>query len=88
MGVRDRISKGAAAPEGAMPFRRPSGRASYPRRITLDLDEKRYQWLRKVAYEGHVPAAAILRAAMDALAADPTHLAPVIAAAQQEYPAP
>ena len=88
MGDRDRISKGVAAPEGATPFRRPSGRASYPRRITLDLDEKRYQWLRKVAYESHVPAAAILRAAMDTLAADPTHLAPVITAAQQEYPPP
>lgn len=88
MGVRDRINKAAGTPEGATPFRRPSGRASYPRRITLDLDEKRYQWLRAAAYEAHVPAAAILRAALDALTADSTLLDPVIAAAQEEYPPP
>ena len=86
-GVADRISKAAATPEAATPFRRPSGRASYPRRITLDLDEARYQWLREAAYEARVPAAAILRAVLDELA-NPNLLEIVIEKARAEHPAP
>lgn len=88
MGVRDRISKTARVPAPTDPFRRPSGRASYPRRITLDLDDARYRWLRGVAYEARVPAAALLRAALDLLAADPKRRDAVIAAAQAEHPPP
>ncbi len=88
MGVGDRISKTARVPAPADPFRRPSGRASYPRRITLDLDDARYQWLRGLAYEARVPAAALLRAALDALAADPKRREAVITAAQVEHPPP
>lgn len=88
MGVGNRISKTTRTPAPAEPFRRPTGRASYPRRITLDLDEARYQWLRAFAYEARVPAAALLRAALDVLAADPKSLAAVIAIAQAEHPPP
>ena len=88
MGVRDRISKTARAPAPTEPFRRPTGRASYPRRITLDLDEARYQWLRSLAYEARVPAAALLRAALDVLAADAKRREAVITAAQAEHPPP
>ncbi len=86
MGVRDRISKTARTPAPTEPFRRPSGRASYPRRITLDLDDARYQWLRRLAYEARVPAAALLRAALDLLAADPKRCEAVVTAAQAEHP--
>ena len=87
MGVRDRIGKatGQPAPD---PFRRPSGRASYPRRVTLDLDDHRYRVLREIAYEGRVPAAAILRAALDALVTKTDELAAVVSAAQAEHPGP
>lgn len=88
MGVRARISKTARTPAPAEPFRRPSGRASFPRRITLDLDEARYQWLRGLAYEARVPAAALLRAALDLLAADAKRREAVITAAQTEHPPP
>lgn len=88
MGVGDRISKTARTPAPADPFRRPTGRASYPRRITLDLDDARYQWLRHLAYEARVPAAALLRAALDLLAADPKRREAVITAAQAEHPPP
>lgn len=87
MGVRSRIEKAAAAPSTTTPFRRPSGRASYPRRITLDLDDRRYQWLRTVSYEARVPAAAILRAALDVLSA-PELLEQVVQQAQAEHPPP
>lgn len=65
MGVGNRISKTTRTPAPAEPFRRPTGRASYPRRITLDLDEARYQWLRAAAYEARVPAVILLRTALD-----------------------
>jgi hypothetical protein len=87
MGVRDRITKATTTPTPE-PFRRSTGRASYPRRITLDLDDHRYDWLRQVAYDSRVPAAAILRAAVDALAADEQLLGQVLGVARTEHPAP
>ncbi len=88
MGVGNRIGKTTRTPAPAEPFRRPTGRASYPRRITLDLDDARYQWLRSLAYEARIPAAALLRAALDMLAADPKRREAVITAAQAEHPPP
>jgi hypothetical protein len=44
--------------------------------------------LRGVAYEARVPAAALLRAALDLLAADPKRRDAVITAAQAEHPPP
>ena len=88
MALKDRIARQPASNTAAQPFRRPNGRASYPHRITLDLDRERYDWLRKQAYEGRVPAAGILRAALGLLAEHPELLAQIIARAQDEHPPP
>lgn len=89
MALKDRITQSAATGASApQPFRRPNGRASYPHRITLDLDRERYDWLRKHAYEGRVPAAGILRAVLVLLAEDPELLAQAVARAQDEHPPP
>jgi len=85
MSAGDRIRAGQAPPA---PFSRASGRAAYPHRVTLDLDDDRYDWLRAQAYEARVPAAALVRAALDQLADDPSRLGEVVVAARDEFPAP
>lgn len=71
----ERLLAGAKrlAPE---PFRRPSGRVSYPRRVTLDLDDERYEWLKETAWDCRVPGgiAGLLRATIDLLADDDTRV--------------
>lgn len=70
MGTRstDRLLAGAERP-AAEPFRRPSGRVSYPRRVTLDLDDERYEWLKEQAWQSRIPGgiAGLLRATIDLL---------------------
>jgi hypothetical protein len=86
--MKDRIAK-VAAPEGhasSVPFRRPTGRASYPRRMTLDLDTQRYEVLRKTAYDSRLPAAAILRAALDLIYEDSELAGRVLALAHRDNP--
>lgn len=65
------------------PFRRPSGRASYPRRVTLDLDDDRYEWLKEQAWQSRVPGgiAGLLRATIDLLALDDNLVVTVVDAA-------
>lgn len=67
----DRLLAGVGQPAPA-PFRRPSGRASYPRRVTLDLDDERYEWLKDQAWRSRIPGgiAGLLRAAIDVLTDD------------------
>lgn len=45
---------------------------SYPRRVTLDLDDDRYEWLKETAWQLRIPGgiAGLLRAAIDLLASD------------------
>lgn len=68
----DRILAGAERP-ARPPFRRPSGRVSYPRRVTLDLDDERYEWLKEEAWQSRTPGgiAGLLRAVIDVLRDDP-----------------
>ena len=75
--IRRSVQVGNAA--DVQVFKRPNGRASFPRRVTLDLDDERYQLLQRAAYEASSPEhrssiAEILRALVDALKADPTLL--------------
>lgn len=69
MSAGDRIRK-AQEQTAPTPFRKPSGRASFPRRVTLDLDDERYQFMRRAAYEDHTSIAELLRAAIDLMRAD------------------
>ena len=72
----------------SVPFKRPNGRASFPRRMTLDLDNARYDWLRREAYESRVPAAELLRAAIALMQGDSELRQRVVARAEEEHPAP
>jgi hypothetical protein len=83
--ARNGRSDGAARPA---PFKRPSGRASYPHRLTLDLDPGRFDWLRRQAYEARVPAASLLRAAIDLLQIDDSLLAEAVQGAVTQNPPP
>lgn len=88
MALKDRITRQPETGAASAPFRRPSGRASYPHRITLDLDGDQYEWLRREAYEARVPAAGLLRAALAVLAEDAKLLDQTVARAQSEHPPP
>ncbi len=82
---------GETRPENArssVPFKRPNGRASFPRRMTLDLDHARFDWLRREAYESRVPAAELLRAAISLMQDDPELRQRVVGKAEREHPAP
>jgi hypothetical protein len=64
----DRIRHGQAS-KPAEPFRRPTGRVTYPHRMSLDLDANQYRWLRVEAHESRVSAAFLIRAVLDELEA-------------------
>lgn len=83
MAMKDRITQqpAKAGERSAQSFRRPSGRASYPRRVTLDLTDEQYRWLRATSHQHRISGAGLLRAAIDQLTQDPTELAKVTAAA-------
>lgn len=83
----DRIRR-AVASEPEAPFRRPSGRVSFPRRVTLDLTEEQHAWLRHASWEHRLPAADLLRAATEEMEANPDFLEQVIARAGGEPPVP
>ena len=72
----------------SVPFKRPNGRASFPRRMTLDLDDARYDWLRREAYDSRLPAAELLRAAIALMQEDPEFRQRVVTRAEIEHPAP
>lgn len=87
MSAGDRIRRSAGADAAAAaPFRRPNGRASYPRRVTLDLDDRRYQFLKHAAWENRVSIAELLRAAIDLLGDEPALLDRAAQAAAGEAP--
>ncbi len=71
MSTGDRIRRTSAAPPGEGPFRRPSGRVSYPHRMSLDLDDAQYRWLRAEARDARVSASGLIRAVLDELREDP-----------------
>lgn len=75
----ERLLAGAGRP-APMPFKRPNGRASFPRRLTLDLDDARYEWLKEQVWQSRSNggAAGLLRAAIDAMADDEDLLVQVL----------
>lgn len=86
MAMKDRIAQSSTtAAAGA--FRRPSGRASYPRRKTVDLSDEQSQWLDETVYERRISGVGLIRAALDHLATHPDVLDQVAAAAHAtEHP--
>lgn len=69
----------AATAKTPAPFRKPSGRASYPRRVTLDLDDARYDFLRQAAWEHRTSIAELLRSAIQLMTEDPESMTRIVA---------
>lgn len=88
MALKDRIRETAAAESSPAPFRRSNGRASYPHRVSLDLDDERYEWLRAEAYSARVPIAGLLRAVVSLMSDDQELRRQVAKEALREYPPP
>lgn len=90
MAMKDRIARSKSAADGGVvtPFRRPSGRASFPHRVTLDLDGGQYEWLRSTAYDVRQPANTLIRAALSLLQSDVRLLERAVREAEKENPPP
>ena len=56
--------------------------------MTLDLDDARYDWLRREAYDSRLPAAELLRAAIALMQEDTEFRQRVVTRAETEHPAP
>jgi hypothetical protein len=88
MAIRDRIKQTAAKSDGgggekaATAFRRPSGRAAYPHRKSLDLTTEQNTWLSDQAWQSRVTAVGLVRGALDYLEAHPEVLVEVVEAVQ------
>ena len=75
MATGDRISKGTA-PEA--PFQKPTGRVSFPHRMSLDLTDEQYEWLKEVAWQNRESASWFLRLVIDRLMADEGQVARLV----------
>ncbi len=56
----------------------------YPRRVTLDLTDEQYEWLRATAFEARTPMSAIVRAMVQLGSEKKKTAARAIALAQKE----
>lgn len=81
MAMQDRLKKATASTAPSSPFRRPTGRASYPHRKTIDFDTDQFAWLNDQAFQSRVSAAALVRAALAYVAERDNVLADVVDAA-------
>lgn len=75
MAAGDRIRKTGAPGE---PFKKSSGRVSFPNRTSLDLNDEQYEWLKEVAWQNRESAAGFLRLIIDQLRAHPEMLGRVL----------
>lgn len=75
MAAGDRIRKANTQTE---PFKKSTGRVSYPNRTSLDLNDEQYEWLKEVAWQNRESAAGFLRLIIDQLRAHPERLERVL----------
>ena len=75
MATEDRIRK-AVAPEE--PFRKSTGRVSFPHRMSLDLTTEQYEWLKEVAWQNRESGSGFLRLIIDKLMTDETQVAKLV----------
>lgn len=75
MAAGDRIRKAGAPAE---PFRKSTGRVSYPNRTSLDLNDEQLEWLKEVAWQNRESAAGFLRLIIDQLRAHPERVERVL----------
>ena len=75
MATGDRIRK-VTAPE--TPFQKPTGRVSFPHRISLDSTTEQYEWLKEAAWRNRESGSGFLRLIMERLMADEALLGRVV----------
>ncbi len=75
MATGDRIRK-ATAPEE--PFKKSTGRVSFPHRMSLDITDEQYEWLKEVAWQNRVSGSGFLRLIIDRLMADEAQVAKLV----------
>lgn len=75
MATGDRIRK-VTAPE--TPFQKPTGRVSFPHRISLDSTTEQYEWLKEAAWRNRESTAGFLRLIIDRLMADESQVARLV----------
>ena len=75
MAAGDRIRKQSTQGE---PFRKSTGRVSYPNRTSLDLNDKQLEWLKEVAWQNRESVAGFLRLIIDQLQAHPEKLEKIL----------
>ena len=75
MATGDRI-RNAPAPEE--PFRKSTGRVSFPHRMSLDLTTEQYEWLKEVAWQNRESGSGFLRLVIDRLMADEGQVARLV----------
>ena len=75
MATGDRIRKGTAAEE---PFKKSSGRVSFPHRMSLDITTEQYEWLKEVAWQNRESGSGFLRLIIDRLMADEAQVAKLV----------
>lgn len=68
MAAGDRIRKAAPPAE---PFKKSDGRVSFPHRMSLDLTDEQYEWLKEMAWQNRTTASGLLRTVLGRLAEKP-----------------
>lgn len=62
----------------AGPFKKSTGRVSYPNRTSLDLNDEQLEWLKEVAWQNRESVAGFLRLIIDQLREHPEKLERVL----------
>ena len=75
MATGDRIRKGTT-PE--TPFAKPTGRVSFPHRMSLDLTTEQYEWLKEISWQNRESGSGFLRLIIDRLRADEAQVARLV----------
>lgn len=75
MAAGDRIRKQGTQGE---PFKKSTGRVSFPNRTSLDLNDEQYEWLKEVAWQNRESVAGFLRLIIDQLRDHPGKLERVL----------
>lgn len=75
MAAGDRIKRTNTQSE---PFKKPTGRVSFPNRTSLDLNDEQIEWLKEVAWQNRESVAGFLRLVIDQLRAHPERLERVL----------
>lgn len=75
MAAGDRIKRTNTQAE---PFKKSTGRVSFPNRTSLDLNDEQLEWLKETAWQNRESAAGFLRLIIDQLRAHPERLERVL----------